>query len=383
MGIGTRHSSKVHLVNSDGINVNPHPPEPDLADYIEGTLNGQDAVAVGVHLVGCFTCRSIVEGTAVGLDESPPRSSTMVMKASIPTELSAALNEQAVLQPEAGQVWRLRARLSPDEELAAIGVVLRVDEDILVAPVTFDTQEATDAWTVQLALGSTEIDIAVWVSLEVMVSWEVLDVVLGSVDPDSLRTVHRALRRGGEPPRGLRLGRALDGELRSYRERLRARFIVLSDARLDGSMWTSTGPSGSTESISVTDAIAQAGWKVGELAKSAGINAKQARLAIEGEYQLTPEQVSRVSTVMGIELSPTPAQFNRKWVRAIGSPVLRPRFSAVARQQDRGEWELRQEAATQHGFAIAARGNDGSEENWSELAIHYLEDLERSADLRD
>lgn len=233
MVIITRHGGKIHLVNSDGINVNPHPPEPDLADYIEGTLNGQDAVAVGVHLVGCFTCRSIVEGTAVGLDESPPRSSTMVMKASIPTELSAALNEQAVLQPEAGQVWRLRARLGSDEELTAIGVVLKVDGDnILVAPVTFDTQEATDAWTVQLALGSTGIDVAIWISLEVMVSREVFDVMLGSVDSDLLRTVHRAMRRGSSPPRELRFGRSLDRELRGYRERLQARFIVLSDVLL-------------------------------------------------------------------------------------------------------------------------------------------------------
>lgn len=362
--------------------VGRHPEEYQLADYLDGGLSVEATASIREHLSSCVACRSIVDAAAQDLlDRRAP--ADLVVDATLPESMRVALTStQTTSALQAGQLWRLRAdKDSLDETVCELGVIVKVEDDVLVAPVTVDTQTATDLWTVQLPVDGTPLTIAVWASLETPVGAEVLDVLLGTVDPQPVLALHHALRRGELPPRGLRLGRPLDAELQSHRESIRSRFTVLSKCRLVGSVWDDWADEhGEAPTVDLPTAVKKAGWGLPELAAATGLNLRDSRLFLEGRSPLTAQQAARLSNALGYGEPLRSAPPNPGWVRAIATPRRRARFERVAAETGVPGWEFRSEQAH---YALAARGNTERDADWEALAEQRLLQLEAAAGLVD
>ena len=90
-----------------------------------------------------------------------------------------------------------------------------------------DAKGATAVWARQLPSSDTDLGRGCWTSLATPVGYEVLDVWLGWTNVEPLKERLGAQRRGEQPPRGLQLGRQLDGDLASYRAVLGAESMTL------------------------------------------------------------------------------------------------------------------------------------------------------------
>lgn len=346
-----------------------HPYEYELADYKDGLLNEGDAARIMEHLRICPACHVILDQFADYPGPDVPATSSWAETAALAPTIRAALQEHRVAAPEAGQVWRLRGtQVGSGEELLELAVILRAGDELLVAPVTTDSREATDLWTLAMSLDGTPV--SAWVSLQCPMGYEVLDVLLGKLDVEALLDVHRAFRRGEEPPRGWPLGRHLDDELRVHREGIRAAFIPLSEIRIDGAAVEGLEGAGN-ESPSLASQLMGGGWDVVSLAQATGITAKQARGVLSGTAGLTSEQQLAAGIVPGA--AQARPQLDPGWVAAVARPELRPRYEREARRRHEDPWSFREQCLRE---PIAARGNRGDAAHWYELAEQQLQRLE-------
>lgn len=346
-----------------------HPHEYELADYKDNSLNDVTTARIKEHLSICPACRATLD--QFGEDPCPniPSKIQWVHPPTLPRTIRDALREHRVAVPAPGQVWRLRGtQTASGEELLGLAVVLRADEELLVAPVTTDPREATDLWTLQTAIDGTSV--SAWMALQCPMGYEVLDVLLGQVDHVPLLEVHRAFRRGERPPLQWSMGRHLDDELRLHRDRIRDSFIALSEIRVDGSTAAEVACTDS-DVPSVSDQVSQAGWDVVSIAATLGISPGQARGVLTGVVTLTSEQARQLGVDPG-----SPAASSRPepgWVRAVAGPELRPRYEHEAQRRHEDPWSFREECL--HSL-IAARGNRGDAAHWFSLAEQQLQRLE-------
>lgn len=358
-----------------------HPAEYELAEYLDGTASADATAAVSAHIMECPACARLLSLAGPPVHAVPPKFASDPHRSSpagpvVPDKILAALRERRVAAPAPGQVWRLRAPCADTgQQHAMLVAVLAADEDVLVAPVTADPQSDTDLWSVQLPLIGTDHHVAVWVALEASVGWETLDVLIAEVPAEALATVHRALRRGLEPPRGLELGRGIDDELRRRRDALHAQLADFSSARL----WSDDESADDEAPAStVGSALTAAGLGLPETKALLGLTAKHARLVLEDAHPLTPAQLARVAEAVGTPVRNGGGVVSAGWVRALADPVLRPDFDAIADATAQDAWELRSE---QVAFQPAARGNRGEDADYAELARDRVRALRREAGL--
>jgi hypothetical protein len=353
-----------------------HLREYELADYLEGALDPDAEKQVRIHLDGCDLCSGLLAGAGPELLRvSVPAGS--VQEPTLPQALRDALARHTVASPAVGQLWKLRAP-ADHGEIAALAAIARLGDDhVLVVPVTPDTQEATDLWTVQLPLADSGLDMAFWTSVSTPVGYEVLDVLLGWTDATPLTDLLRAQRRGEAPPRGLRLGRQLDIELAAYRADLHNEFAQLQDALL-----IPDSPERADADIDVVDALKEADWSPSRLKAVAGggLRAGEAAAVLERRHRLTPEQLECVGGELGQTVSAGATEIEWGWVTAVASPMRRHRFEMVASSQHEDPWTFRgNEAAQPH--LMAARKSDGTWQDWDQLVEDRLRALEIAAGL--
>jgi len=362
----------------------PHPEAIELADFVDGVADDVTAARVGKHLRTCAICAAIVEeARLVPVADDEPDLAAVAQRMSgelLPEKWRRGLVEQNIADPQAGQVWRLR---TPDPfgdgpEVTGIAVVVTVGDDLLVAPVTADPQESTDPWTVHLPLDGAHFAVAVWVSLAQPVGFEALDVYLGDVEQAAVLAVHRALRRGQQPPAGLVLGGPVTPELREYRERLRSHLTLLGELRLTDHL---SEANDEATSVDVVDAIRAAGWDLRRLGRETGLHAADARAVMNRSLALTESQQAAVNSALGMSASasvvPLPAP---AFVRAVATPWRRHRFEKVAQVRQSDLWLFR---AGQVAQPMAARNNAGEAADWDALVEQRLRRLEIEAGLRE
>ena len=365
MGIAGTASEGADVTADGSLHLYEH----ELADYQDGLLNEGDVARITEHLSICPACRVILDQFADHPGPEVPTASSWTQTAILAPTIRAAFQEHRVAAPEAGQVWRLRGTQSGSgEELLELAVILRAGDELLVAPVTTDSREATDLWTLQTTLDGTPV--SAWVSLQCPMGYEVLDVLLGQLDVEALLDVHRAFRRGEQPPRGWPLGRHLDDELRLHREDIRAAFIPLSEIRIDSAAVEELDGAGD-ETPSLASQLKKGGWDVVSLAQATGITAKQARGALSGTAGLSSEQQLAAGIVPGA--AQAWPQLDPGWVAAVARPELRPRYEREARRRHEDPWSFREQCLRE---PIAARGNRGETAHWFELAEQQLQRLE-------
>jgi hypothetical protein len=358
-----------------------HPAEHELADLLDGLLDGPARESVTQHVESCRVCRHVLAGVGPDDPDLPGTAAPVAALPVLPDAVWRRFAHAAVAAPAAGQVWRLRAG-TPDGEIAQLAVVLRVDDDLLVAPVTADDPAATDLWTTQVELDTAGTALAAWVSLSGRVGIEVLDVHVGSVDPEPLLRLHRALRRGEQPPHELRTGRMPDAELDAYRAQLSARMTALSEARLVLADGVSEGEFPAAETGGdLVDALKAAGWDdLSRLKELLDVAASDARRVLERKQPLTPAQADQVRAALGVAASAPVVAAPPGWVRELSDPSRRRRFEVVAGALGRDPWRFRAEqvpAYTQQ----AARGSHGEDLHWAALVDQHLVRLERDAGL--
>lgn len=366
-----------------------HPAEHELADLLDDLLDATSRVRVTAHITNCPVCRYVLDRASAALPPpAPVRAAELSQWPHLPDRVRRRLVEATVADPVPGQVWRLRGG-GPGGELAELAVIVRVGEELLVAPATADEQAATDLWTVHVPLDGTVAPLAVWVSLSAVVGWEVLDVHLGSVDSEVLLRVHRALRRGERPPSGLHTGRIPDEEIQAYRTQLSTRMGVLSQSRLVVAMEDDldedrfdvdfTRPA--TGVSDLLEALREAGWDLGRTKEVLGVSASQARLVLERRRPLTQDETVRLREALGIAAAaPIVAPPPGGWVRELAAPARRRRFEAVAKARGEDPWTFRSEQAWAY-VQLAARGHRGGEPDWAELVEEHLARLEAAAGL--
>lgn len=366
------------MTEQGGARPRPHLLGHEIADYLDGELDARAAADAAAHAAACPVCASTIAAAAPdgAVPDAPgPADAGAFPAAALPEPFHRALAERSADDPRPGQLWRLRAD-DPWEpgEVAALGVVVAVEPEILVAPATSDDPTTTDLWTASLPVAGTGAEVAVWAALAAPVGPETLDVLLGAVDPDAVQLLHRALRRGSEPPRGMRLGRVPDAGLSEYREQLRGRFAKLSECRLLARADGADEGAG----IGLADAMAAAGWRTRDLKVATGLTASQARDAAEGRLALTPGQAASVERALGVALAAQADRPPAAWVRAVSAPRRRSRFESVACATGQDPWRLR---ADQARAPRAARTAAGTETDWEALAEQQLRELEAAAGL--
>lgn len=361
-----------------------HPEGTELADFIDGAADEVTTARVSAHLEVCAVCAAIVAGAGeepIGADAPDlatlQQSLTAVL---VPDLWRRALDELVVHSPAAGQVWRLRV---PDPfgegpELTDVVALVSAGDDLLAAPVTVDSQETTDLWTVQLPVTGTDMWVAVWVSLAQPVGYEALDVHLGDVDAEPILALHRALRRGQRPPAGLPTGGPVSEELRSYRDQLRSRLALIGEMRLTDLLATQQANSGD---VDVVDAIESRGWGLRQLGEVAGLTARDAHAVMARQMTLTDEQREAVGRALGVSTSaglvPLP---DPGLVAAVTTPHRRHRFGAVAAHDGVDPWSFR---AEQLALRPAARKAGATDADWDALVEQHLMRLEITAGLRE
>lgn len=361
-----------------------HLREIDLADYLYGSLDADAEKQVRMHLDACAACSELTNAAALALPElNQPAASTQ--GPTLPEELRDALAAMRVASPDEGQLWRLRGR-GEHGDVAALGAIVRREDDhVWVVPVTPDPQEATDLWTAQLRIASTNLVMAFWTSLATPVGYEVLDVWLGWTDVHPLKELLRAQRRGEEPPSGLDLGRRLDEELAAYRADLGAECIELQGARLvhdaadnDAGDETERDADGPAD---VVEALSRAGWSPSRLkAVAGGLTSGEAGDVLSGARRLDDDQLARVSAALGTHVAASAATVDWRWVRAVAYPTRRHRYERLAAVAAADPWEYRSALASTP-TAVAARKSEGSIADWDQLAEQQLAALERAAGL--
>ncbi len=370
------------MTQHGGASARPHPYEHELADLIDGALDSRRTTELREHVSTCVACQVVLQSAGDGVEGVSNPNDSAGGGAVLPEVLRTALVSEQVAPPLPGQLWRLRGQ-DPWEtgEIADLAIIVAVDNELLVAPVTADPQLATDLWTAQLTVLGTDITVAVWVSLTAAVGWEVLDVHLGAVEANAVSELHTAIRRGHEPPRGWRLGRVVDEELQHYRESLRSRFIKLSESRLVAIGAQDDELEGSDGSIDGVTALKKAGWTPTQLKTVTGLSAAQARAVLDGHRTLTSSQANAVGAALDTQVTIPAVQPVPGWLQAIATPIRRHRFERVATVTRGGDaWQLRAQQAQEH--LVAARGNVGSEVDWEALAEQQLVRLETDAGLR-
>lgn len=362
----------------------PHPDVTELADVVDGVADEVTTARVATHLRGCAICAAVVdEAKQVLVDDVQPDRAALTERlglALLPQQWGRALTEQGGTDPTVGQLWRLRVPDPFDDspELTGLVVVVTAGEDLFVAPVTADSQEGTDLWTVQLAVIGTDLVLAVWVSLAQSVGYEALDVYLGDVDAAAVQSLHRALRRGQQPPAGLILGGPVTPELSEYREGLRSRLTLLGEPRLTDAL---AEVADEPADIDVVEAIKSAGWDIRRLHEVTGLAPGDARAVLNRSRALPDAQRLVVSNALGVATRATVAQMpSDGWVRAVATPRRRGRFEAVAQRQGTEPWVFRADQLTRQP---AARKNAGDDPDWDTLAEQHLRRLESAVGLLD
>lgn len=361
----------------------PHPQATELADFVDGVADEATAARVAAHLRSCTFCAAIVEqARQVQVEGDEPDLGAFKQRVAgelLPQQWRRALVEQAVADPAAGQVWRLR---TPDPfgdgpELTSVAVVVTAGDDLLVAPVTTDPQESTDPWTAQLVVADTNLLLAVWVSLAQPVGYEALDVYLGDVDASAVQVLHRALRRGQQPPAGLVLGGPVTPELREYREQLRSHLTLLGELRLTDLLAETLDE---VTDVDVVDAIKAAGWGLRQLGEVADLLPGDARAVMHRGLALTETQRAAIEAALGVATRVVVALPAPGLVRAVATPWRRHRFEKVAEVRQSDLWLFRAEQVAQ---PVAARNNAGEAADWDALVEQRLMRLEVEAGLRE
>lgn len=354
-----------------------HPNEMTLADFLEGDLDDATSAAVSAHTAGCALCRTIIEGAGPSIAEAVPRDDAASEHSwALPEEQLTRLRERTVESPAVGQLWRLRVPVDGGQ-LADLAVLTVVSDDVLIAvPATSDSRQSTDLWTWQAAVQSSDLTVAVWVSLETAIGWEALDVCLGSVDVDDLARVHRALRRGQEPPADLPMGRPVDDELTRYRRQLQERFAVIGDARL-----VPLYDEPDDDAVDAVSAMEKAGWGLAQVVEVVQVTAAEARKVRERTRPLSAQELERVRAVLGnVSAGPTRLTLVRGWADEVAKPSYRSRFEAAAAARRVDDWQFRATEALQ---PAAARGNRGDAEDWAALVEQRLAALEAETPTTD
>lgn len=356
-----------------------HPNEMTLADFLEGDLDDATAAAVSAHVAGCTLCRTIIEGAGPSIAVAVPRDDVAAVAHSwvLPEDQLTRLRERTVVPPAVGQLWRLRVPVDGGQ-VADLAVLTVVSDDVLIAvPATSDSRESTDLWTWQANVQGSDLTVAVWVSLETAIGWEALDVCLGSVDVDNLARVHRAVRRGQEPPADLPMGRPVDDELTQHRRQLQERFAVIGDARL---IPLYDEPD-EDDAVDAVTAMEEAGWGLAKVVDIVQVTAAEARKVRERTRQLSAEELARVRAVLGnVSAGPTRLTLVRGWADEVAKPSYRSRFEAVAAARRVDDWQFRAAEAVQ---PAAARGNRGDAEDWAALVEQRLAALEAETPITD
>lgn len=361
-----------------------HLREVELADYLYGSLNADDEKQVRVHLDACTACSEMTNAAALALPELNPAAASTQLP-TLPEEFRDALAAMRVASPDEGQLWRLRGR-GEHGDVAALGAIVRREDDhVWVVPVTPDPQEATDLWTAQLRIATTNLVMAFWTSLATPVGYEVLDVWLGWTDVQPIKDLLRAQRRGEEPPSGLDLGRRLDEELAAYRADLGAECLELQGARLvPDAAEDDTGDVTERDDDAPADLVeelSRAGWSPSRLKTVAGgLTSGEAGDVLSGARRLDDDQLARVAAALGTDVASSPATIDWRWVRAVAYPTRRHRYERLAAVAATDPWDYRSRLAAKPG-AVAARKSEGSIADWDQLAEQQLAALELKAGL--
>ncbi len=115
-----------------------HPLDVDLADLADGVLGPGPAAAVRAHVDGCLLCRLKVLRLADAPPPGPPAPGTV-----LPRPAFTVPPADGAAEPVAGDLW-----LAGAEERLLVLVVRVTGDQVLVAPVTLDTEAAGEATVV-------------------------------------------------------------------------------------------------------------------------------------------------------------------------------------------------------------------------------------------
>lgn len=212
---------------------NAHLDDLILVAVADGTLPDDQLGHVVDHLASCGLCRA----RAGNIDQRDEGTSTIertpdLSEARIPPDvLMERLGADQQPLPTAGQLWRLRR-----DDAADTAVIIDVaDEQIVIAPATFDPEMADEYTLVVDAEASPlGLPLAIWVAERTTVDRDVLDSFMGDL-PDAPETVevlmriHRAYvadERVDFAPVGQPIYASYDART-EYRSQLRNRFTRL------------------------------------------------------------------------------------------------------------------------------------------------------------
>ncbi|MGI8899678.1 MAG: zf-HC2 domain-containing protein [Nocardioides sp.] len=344
-----------------------HPLLTQLADFVDGALGPDDRTDVQEHIDACRECRLRVQGAAgrvtvpaVALPADGPR---------VEADLRKLLWEEPP-NPAPGQLWRLRWN-----DTTALGVVLRVEgDDVIVTPVGLDEWMADDyAVVVRPDWSPLHIGLSVWVALEAVVPFLVLDVYLGEADfLDQVAAVRQAYRQGRTVEDTVLVGPPVievTDERNQYRRQLALAFASLADAE-----WIDVAAPGG-DGRSLVELMRGADPR--SLAEVLGLDIRSTFVLMSGERVPTSAEAEVIAALIDADVDEVRAAtptIPPELAHELSHPRHRRDIERRAYAAGHGESDERRQAL-RHLLPVAARraGDPEAPLDWRRLVDDYLD----------
>ncbi|MGO9334453.1 MAG: zf-HC2 domain-containing protein [Acidimicrobiales bacterium] len=332
-----------------------HPTDLELAQFVDGLLNEQDADVVRRHLDGCAACRALVA------DIGPANWSRRVPTAAAPFT-SGGLKEgfaNVPGDPRPGELWHLEW-----EEDAALALVLAADlSSVHIVPVVVDT-DAADESVVWISAddGPLGVELAAWVGLVISVPLGVLHASFGSVNAAAFVQVRQAA--------------ATERSLASSGDMIIGGYahIAAVIGRLSAAKWAEAP---AQDPIDLRKRAQDLGISVATLAQGLAVAPGEVTELFRGQRAPSPTEVEALANILQIDvlkLRRTPT-IPEDMERSIERPAWRPRLRDRARKLGISEAAARRQLAVDL-LPVAARttGPTRGRPDWNQLIAELLAD---------
>jgi len=338
-----------------------------LAGFVDRALGQDDLTSVQEHIDACRECRLRLQRAApavpipaVALPADGPR---------VEPDLRKLLWVEPP-DPAPGQLWRLRWN-----DITALGVVLRVEgDDVIVTPVGLDERMADD-YTVVVGpeWSPLHVGMSVWVALEAVVPFLVLDVYLGDADfLDQIAAVRQAYRQRRAVADTIVVGPPVideTDERTQYRRQLALAFASLADAE-----WVDVASPG-RDGRSLVDLMRGADPRM--VADALNLDVRSTFVVMSGERVPTSEEAELIAELIDADVEevwaaapPIPPELAHE----LSHPRHRRDIERRARAAGHGESDERRQALRDL-LPVAARraGDETAPLDWRRLVDDYIE----------